>query len=104
MPEKLSFYDCIALEIAEYKQLTLSKSEKKELDLLNWWKSKSMHTALLIMACVAQSVLCIPASSSMSECNFSDAGNTITKKQNMLAPSQVDDLLISRSNYDLLKY
>jgi hypothetical protein len=55
------------------------------------------------MALVARSILCIPASSSKSECNFSDAGNTLTAKRNGLKPSTLDTLLFMRSNLDLLK-
>jgi hypothetical protein len=48
------------------------------------------------------SVLCIPAFSSKLESNFSDAGNTLTKKHSGLKPSTVNDLLFVRSNQDLV--
>jgi hypothetical protein len=48
------------------------------------------------------SVLCIPASGSKSESNFSDAGNTLTKKRSGLKPAIVNDLLFVRSNQDLV--
>ena len=38
-------------------------------------------------------LLCIPASGSKSESNFSDAGNTLTKKRSGLNPTIVNDLL-----------
>ena len=47
-------------------------------------------------------VLCIPASNSKTESNFSDAGNTITKKRSGLKPTIVNDLLFVRSNQDLM--
>jgi hypothetical protein len=47
-------------------------------------------------------VLCIPASSSKSESNFSNAGNTLTKKSSELKPTTVNDLLFVRSNQDLM--
>jgi hypothetical protein len=47
-------------------------------------------------------VLCIPASSSKTESNFSDAGNTITNKHSGLKPTIVNDLLFVRSNQDLM--
>jgi len=48
------------------------------------------------------SVLCIIASSSKSESNFSDAGNTLTKKRSGLKPATMNDLLFVRSNQDLV--
>jgi hypothetical protein len=48
------------------------------------------------------SVLCIPASSSKSESNFSDAGNMLTKKCSGLKPVTVNDLLFVQSNQDLV--
>ena len=37
-------------------------------------------------------VLCIPASGSKSESNFSDVGNTLTKKHSGLKPPTVNNL------------
>jgi hypothetical protein len=48
------------------------------------------------------SVLCIPASNSKSESNFSDVGNTLTKKRSELKPATMNDLLFVRSNQDLV--
>jgi hypothetical protein len=47
-------------------------------------------------------VLCIPASNSKLESNFSDAGNTLTKKCSGLKPTTVNDFLFVRSNQDLV--
>jgi hypothetical protein len=47
-------------------------------------------------------VLCIPASKSKSGSNFSDAGNTLTKKRSGLKLATVNDLLFVRSNQDLV--
>jgi hypothetical protein len=47
-------------------------------------------------------VLCIPASNSKSESNFSDAGNTLTKKCSGLKPTTVNGLLFVRSNQDMV--
>jgi hypothetical protein len=55
-----------------------------------------------IMSGVARSILCIPASSSKSESNFSDGGNTLTKKHSRLKPTTMNDLLFVRSNQDLV--
>jgi hypothetical protein len=48
------------------------------------------------------SVLCIPASSSNLESNFSDAGNMLTKKRSGPKPGTVYDFLFVRSNQDLV--
>ena len=46
--------------------------------------------------------LCIPASNSKLESNFSDAWNTLTKKRSGLKPTIVNDFLFVRSNQDLV--
>ena len=48
------------------------------------------------------SILCIPTSSSKSESNFLDAGNTLTKKRFGLKPTTVNDFLFVRSKQDLV--
>jgi hypothetical protein len=48
------------------------------------------------------SVLCIRASISKSESNFSDAGNMLTKKRSGLKPVTMNDLISVRSNQDLV--
>ena len=45
---------------------------------------------------------CIPASNSKSESNFSDVGNTLTKKRSRLKPATMNDLLFVWSNQDLV--
>ena len=47
-------------------------------------------------------VLCILASSSKSESNFSDARNTLTKKHSGMKPTTMNNFLIVRSNQDLV--
>ncbi len=54
-----------------------------EFHILSWWRHKGKDL-FPILSQVVQSTLCIPASSAMSENNFSDAGNTLTKKRNRL--------------------
>jgi hypothetical protein len=46
--------------------------------------------------------LCIPASNSKSESNFSDARNTLTKKRSGLKPTTMNDFLFVQSNQDLV--
>jgi hypothetical protein len=52
-----------------------------EFHVLSWWRCKGKDL-FLILARVVRSTLCIPASSAMSENNFSNADNTLTKKRN----------------------
>ena len=75
---------------------------ESEFDAMTWWKHVGA-TEFPILARVARSILCIPASSTMSENNISDAGNTISKKRNRLKPGVVNDLMFYRSNGDLCK-
>ncbi len=71
-----------------------------EFHVLSWWRHKGKDL-FLILARVVQSTLCIPASSAMSENNFSDAGNTLTKKRNRLKPQTINNLMFLRSNRDI---
>jgi hypothetical protein len=48
------------------------------------------------------SILCISASNSKLESNFSDAGNTQNKKRSRLKLTTMNDLLFVRSNQDLV--
>ena len=81
--------------------LPVNQDTTAKFNILLWWKLKRAPT-FLIMSRVARSVLCILASSSKSELNFSDAGNTLTKKRFRLKPTIVNDLLFVRSNQDLV--
>ncbi|KAH9117441.1 hypothetical protein LEN26_012694 [Aphanomyces euteiches] len=96
----------IEIEYAQYWQHRVSSMEKQSSEVngsfqvLVWWKQfGAKHFPIL--ACVARSILCIPASSAMSENNFSDAGNTLTKKRNRLKPRVLNDVLFLHSNRDI---
>jgi len=105
-------------ELASYHLLKVDKSDKKVLlqedtrkrarpdgevkhnvSLLPWWKIKSANFPIL--ARTACAILCILASSSMSECTFSSIDNTWTNKRNALKPNTLNALLYLRSNQDL---
>ncbi|GBG73039.1 hypothetical protein CBR_g12757 [Chara braunii] len=104
----------IQKELDYYWSLKLTKDEKRSFEILAWWKAKGVAVKtveqqlllppLPIMARVARAILSVSASSSKSECNFFDAGNTITKKRNSIKPSVVNDVLFVRSNKDLAVY
>ena len=74
--------------------LPINRDTIAKFSIILWWKLKGAPT-FPIMSHVARSVLCIPASSSKSESNFSDAGNTLTKKRSGLKPTIVNDLLFA---------
>jgi len=71
-----------------------------EFHVLSWWRCKGKDL-FPILARVVRSTLCIPASSAMSENNFSDASNTLTKKRNRLKPRTINNLMFLRSNRDI---
>jgi hypothetical protein len=105
-------------ELASYHLLKADKSDKKvllqedtckrarpngkvkhDVGLLPWWKIKSANFPILARA--ARAILYISASSLMSECTFSSAGNTRTNKCNALKPNTLNALLYLRSNKDM---
>jgi len=71
-----------------------------EFHVLSWWRRKGKDL-FPILARVVRSTLCIPTSSAMSENNFSDADNTLTKKRNRLKPRTINNLMFLRSNRDI---
>jgi hypothetical protein len=105
-PPASNFERRIDIEFKAYFAYTITstdrtRSEKDgQFQVLLWWKLLGFKLFPL-MSQVARSILCVPASSAMSENNFSDAGNTITKKRNRLKPRVVNDLMFVRSNRDL---
>ena len=58
---------------------------------LEWWKDNAKRFPRL--AVIAQSLLCIPATSTPSERIFSKAGVTVSKLRTSLKPSNVDALI-----------
>lgn len=71
-----------------------------EFHVLSWWRRKGKDL-FPILARVVRSTLCIPASSAMFENNFSNAGNTLTKKRNRLKPRTINNLMFLRYNRDI---
>jgi len=90
-------------ELLDYMTLKLTPDEKKQIEnytpssgLLSWWRGRA--AAFPILARATRCVLAYPAASAKSECNFNNAGNTLTHKRNQLIPNIVDTLLFMRSN------
>ena len=63
-----------------------------------WNKIKHKYP---ILACVACSILCIPATSVTCERVFSAAGQIVTKKRSKLSPEHVNQLLFLHQNMQI---
>lgn len=72
----------------------------EDFDILLWWKNNKFNFPLLSQ--VARSILCIPASSSKPESDFSVAGFIKSPRRANLAPENLDDMLVAMSNMDLV--
>ena len=84
-----------SLHVTPEDKLFLKESQHKSGALLGWWKAKA--STFPIMSRAVRSIFCIPASSSKSENNFSDAGNIKTKKRSCLKHATLDMLMFVRS-------
>jgi zinc finger BED domain-containing protein 1 (E3 SUMO-protein ligase ZBED1) len=93
----------VDLEIEQYKSTRLLRQQLKDdsFDILKWWAKN--EAAIPHLAKVARFVLAIPASSSDSERVFSASSNTVTVKRTGLLPSNINGLIIIKSNADLLE-
>lgn len=97
--EAHSTVSSVSSELETYRNL--SPPADAEFDLLGWWK---LHAAQLPrLSRLAKRVLAIPATSAPSERNFSAAGQIVNKLRTKLNPKNVEDLLVLRSNLDLMK-
>lgn len=80
-------------EVLKYRSmvpLTLTENA------LDWWKSH--ETELPILANLARSCLCIPATSVASERVFSTAGDIVSSQRSSLRPDCVDQLIFLKKN------
>ena len=76
---------------AEVNQYFAEKVATTETDPLQWWKLNEFRFKTL--AKVARSILCVPATSTLSERLFSTAGLTVTNLRSCLKPDNVDALV-----------
>ena len=84
-------------EIEKFVELASTVPSKYEgFDILLWWKTNQAQFPLL--AKVARSILCIPASSAESERVFSAASNIVTEKRTRILPKNLDGLITIKSN------
>ena len=94
--------DPIELEIGCFinERLSVNDAQDENFDLLKWWcENKSKYP---LLSKVAQFILAIPASSAESERVFSASSNTVTVKRTQLLPSNLNGLLVIKSNQHLI--
>lgn len=77
-----------------------ANSPELNVGILEWWAHNERKYPRL--AKLARRVLAIPASSAAPERNFSRAGYIVSERRNRLAPSNVENILVCHSNYDLI--
>ena len=86
-------------ELKLYLTLPVTTNPQATFCQLNWWKEH--ESQLPMMARLAKSILCIPATFTPSERLFSKAGLLSNKKKASLKPSKVDMMLFLNANYKL---
>jgi hypothetical protein len=93
----------VQTKLDQFKLVRLSSKENQDenFDLLGWWNKNQGQFTML--AKVAQYILAISASSAESECVFSASSNMVTEKRSRLLPSNVNRLLMIKSNFALIK-
>ena len=83
-----------------YKDIKLSKEEKKKLNVLDWWKSNAMIYPCLFKA--AKSMLHIPATSVPAERIFSLAGHVVRLRRSKLLATNVNKFVFLHKNLDVI--
>lgn len=92
-PEEIS----IAAEMTEYSEEPIVSIN---VDVLLWWSERKMK--LPTLSKLARFAFSIPASSAAPERNFSTAGSVLSEKRTRLSVSLLEDILICKSNMDLI--
>ena len=81
-------------EVANY--LALPEIHSDDCPLL-WWKINK--TRFPVLSKLARKYLAIPATSTLSERLFSEAGNIMTIKRTQLAPNILENLVFCKKNW-----
>ena len=85
---------------AELDQYFAEKVATRDTDPLQWWKMNEFR--FVSLARVAESILCVPATSTPSERLFSTARLTVTSLRSCLKPENVDAFVFLNKNFKLL--
>ena len=80
----------------QYLRITLTKEQKAELNILDWWQKYKDNYPCLFKAAVA--CLHIPATSVPAECIFSLAGYVVRDRRSKLLPENVNKLIFLNQN------
>ena len=92
--------EALDIEITKYKDIKLTKEEKKKLNVLDWWKSHAMIYPRLFTAAI--SMLHIPATSVPAERIFSLAGHVVRLRRSKLLPTNVNKFVFLHKNLDVI--
>ena len=83
-------------EIKQYLRITLTKEQKAEFNILDWWQKYKDNYPCLFKAAVA--CLHIPATSVPAELIFSLAGYVVRNRRYNLLPSNINKLIFLHQN------
>ena len=75
----------------EIKRYTKERLASQNSDPLDWWELNEFRFHHI--ACIAKSILAVPATSTSKERLFSTAGLTVTRLRNSLKPENVNALV-----------
>ena len=92
--------EALDIEIMKYKDIKLTKEEKKKVNVLDWWKSHAMIYPHLFKA--AKSMLHIPATSVPAERIFSLAGHVVRLRRSKLLATNVNKCVFLHTNLDVI--
>ena len=88
--------DTIRNEINIYKGLSMSKNDKEQCNVLQWWKENKRTLPYMFKA--AQSYLHIPATSVPSERIFSLAGYVVRDRRSKMLAVNVNKMIFLKKN------
>lgn len=97
--DESTFEEKLRIEMENYNVIRIEA--KKDFDILMWWKNH--QNIFPIISKVARTLLAIPCCSSKPESDFSVAGYLKSSRRYNLAPDILDDMLVVKSNYDLIE-
>jgi hypothetical protein len=76
--------------------------EDNEMDPVAWWAARAVPHCMPHLSLLARYLLCIPATSSSVERDFSTTGYIVSERRTRLKAGLVSDILVLHGNEDLL--